>query len=159
MDSRRPELRLGAASVRFMQHPSPLRRAGQERLGTRKAEWRGTLLTTTGLERTLVEGFRKPTLAGGIEELVESAAGFPVLDLDLLERVLEIYDTRYLWSAVGWFLEKFQQSFHASDQLLGRFEAKRPASPHYLLRESRGGTLDLKWNLILPSVLTSEEPR
>lgn len=157
-EGRKRELRLGASSVLFLPHPEALRRGSQERLGTRTVEWRGTLLRTTGPERTLVEGFRRPVLAGGVEELVASAAGLPTLDLDLLEGVLAAYDTRYLWAAAGWFLERHRRSFHVPDDLLRRFESKRPAARHYLLRGTRGGTLDAKWNLILPDVLTSEEP-
>ena len=154
----RPALRLEGASIRFLEHPKPLREAMQERFATRRVEWRGRLLTTTGPERTLVEGFRKPALTGGLEELVESAAGFPVLDLGLVERVLEVYDTRYLWAAVGWFLETYRLSFHVPEELLRRFAARRPASPQYLLRGTRGGTLAARWNLVLPSVLTAREP-
>jgi hypothetical protein len=43
---------------------------------------------STGPERTLVEGFCRPSLAGGLEKLVRSASGFSTLDLDLLEKVL-----------------------------------------------------------------------
>ncbi|PIY26241.1 MAG: hypothetical protein COZ11_03175 [Deltaproteobacteria bacterium CG_4_10_14_3_um_filter_51_14] len=46
------------------------------------------LLEATGPERALVEGFNRPSLAGGLEKLVRSAAGFTKLDLDLLEEVL-----------------------------------------------------------------------
>jgi hypothetical protein len=76
------------------------------------------LLDTTGPERTLVEGFNRPSLAGGLEELVRSAAGFTTLDLGLLEEVLRRYDLARLWAATGWFLETFQKSFHVPDALL-----------------------------------------
>lgn len=154
---RRSPLEVDGGSVRFLEHPKPLRKAGETGLGVRKVEWRARLLTTTGPERTLVEGFRKPSLAGGVEELVESAAGFPVLDLELLERVLEVYDTRYLWAATGWFLDAYRRTFHVPDLLLERCEEKRPASPHYLVRGSRGGTLSARWNLVLPRTLTARE--
>jgi predicted transcriptional regulator of viral defense system len=155
---RNREVRVGSGRVLFLPHPTALRLTGQERLGTRTVEWRGKLLETTGPERTLVEGFRRPALAGGFEELVESAAGFSTLDLDLLERVLAAYDTRYLWAAAGWFLELHRRTFHVQSDVLRRFESKRPAAKHYLLRDARGGTLVGKWNLILPDVLTSVEP-
>lgn len=156
--SRRTPLRLDGGDVRFLDHPKPLRELEATRLGVRRVEWRTRLLTATGPERTLVEGFRKPSLAGGVEELVESAAGFPVLDLELLEHLLTVYDTRYLWAATGWFLETYRATFHVPQTLLTRWEQKRPAAPQYLVRDSRGGTLSRRWNLVLPSTLTTREP-
>lgn len=156
--SRRSPLRLDGGSIRFLEHPKALRSQRAEHLGVRKVEWYSRLLTTTGSERTLVEGFRKPSLAGGVEELVESAAGFPVLDLELLERVLSAYDTRYLWAAVGWFLENHQRAFHVPDGFLAHCEERRPASAQYLVRGTRGGSLSHRWNLVLPSALTATEP-
>ena len=149
---RRP-LVLNGATVRFLDHPGPFRTGSRQHLGTRRIERRGRLLETTGPERTLVEGFRRPALAGGLEELVQSASAFPILDLDLLEQVLRRFDVANLWAATGWFLERFQRSFHVPERFLGRMEQHRPRSPQYLERNSRGGTLARRWNLILPEVL------
>ncbi|WP_367361103.1 hypothetical protein [Syntrophus sp. (in: bacteria)] len=70
----------------------------------------------------MVEGFSRPALIGGLEELVNSAAGFTTLDLELLEEVLSRYDMAKLWAATGWFLERFQNVFHVPDALLTRME-------------------------------------
>jgi predicted transcriptional regulator of viral defense system len=123
-------------------------------LATQRIERRGRLLEVTTPERTLVEGFRRPALAGGLEELVRSAGGFPTLDLDLLEEVLRRYDMAYLWAAVGWFLEGFRQSLHIPDEVIRRMEQRRPRSPQYLERKSRGGMFMPTWNLILPKALS-----
>ncbi len=118
--------------------------------GTRKIERQGKLLLTTGPERTLVEGFRRPALAGGgVEELVTSASGFAVLDLELLEEILKRYGIANLWAATGWFLDRFRKSFHVPEDLLNHMEEYRPSSPHYLERNRRGGVLAARWNLIL----------
>lgn len=156
--SRRTPLRFEGDVISFLEHPKPLRDRALAHLGTRRVEWRARLLTATGPERTLIEGFRKPSLTGGIEGLVESAAGFPVLDLELLEQLLLVYDMRYLWAAAGWFLETYEETFHVPEALLARFERQRPASPQYLVRASRGGTLSKRWNLVLPSTVTAREP-
>jgi hypothetical protein len=111
------------------------------------------LLSCTGPERTLVEGFYRPERAGGLEEFVVSASGFPVLNLELLERVLLVYDIRQLWASVGWFLEQYQRTFHVPDETLERMELNRPKSPHYLIRSRRGGKLQSRWNLIVPEEL------
>ena len=126
-----------------------------QRLGTQQVERSGLLLRATGPERTLVEGFRRPVMAGGLEELVASAGGFPLLDLRLVERVLRTYDAANLWAATGWLLERFQTTFHVPARVLSMCERRRPRSPQYLERGSRGGVMAPRWNLILPEVLVS----
>jgi hypothetical protein len=82
-----------------------------------------------------------------------AAAGFPVLDLALLEELLRCYDVATLWAAVGWFLGRFRAVFHVPEDVLVRFERHRPMSPHYLERDRRGGVLVDRWNLILPEAV------
>jgi predicted transcriptional regulator of viral defense system len=146
---RRHRVKLERGSIKFLEHPAALR--GDFRFGTRRIERRGRLLASTGPERTLVEGFRRPALVGGIDELIESARAFPVLDLDLLEAVLTRYDVAYLWAAAGWFLEIHEAVFHVPPHVLARFEHSRPRFPQYLSRGERGGTLIARWNLIVPA--------
>jgi hypothetical protein len=133
VESRRRPVVLKGASIKFLVHPKPL--------------------LTTGPERTLVEGFRNPHHIGGLEELVISASGFPVLDLDLLFEILDIYAVRKLFAAVGWFLENNQNAFHVSDQFLNNLEKRCPQSPQYTIRDQRSGTLFRRWNLVLPDEL------
>jgi len=153
VDRRRRSLVLNGMTLNFLQHPKALQSSSNRRLGTRKVERRGNLLRVTGPERTLVEGFRRPDPVGGLEELVVSAAGFATLDMDLLEQLLRRYGVRCLWGAVGWFLERFHQTFHVPEQVLRRLERHRPNSPQYLVRDRRGGALAGRWNLILPQEL------
>lgn len=150
---RRRALALDGSRIRFLDHPEPFRSELHRHVGVRKIERRGNLLPTTTPERTLVEGFRRPALVGGLEELVRSAAAFPTLDLDLLDAILRRYAIANLWAATGWFLERFQQSFSAPESFLSRIERHRPRSPQYLERGRRGGMLAARWNLILPDVL------
>lgn len=146
-------LLLEGVVIRFLDSPLAMQADFGKQFGTRKVERQGMLLDVTGPERTLVEGFNRPALAGGMEELVRSAAGFTTLDLDLLEEVLRRYGIARLWAAAGWFLERFQKSFHVSDALLTRMEERRPHSRLYAERGQRGGTLARRWNLILPPAL------
>jgi predicted transcriptional regulator of viral defense system len=151
---RRPPLTLNGITLRFLSRPGPLSSDEEFRFATRKVERRGRMLLTTGPERTLVEGFHRLDRIGGPEELVVSASGFAILDLELLEEVLSRYAVRRLWAATGWFLESFQESFHVPDTYLRRLERFRPGSPRYLRRSDRGGVLVPRWNLILPDQLT-----
>jgi predicted transcriptional regulator of viral defense system len=144
---------LTGMTVVFLADPTAFRGGRLRRFATRRVDRLGRVVEVTGPERTLVEGFRRPALVGGLEELVTSASGFPTLDLDLLIKVLRRYDAANLWAATGWFLERFQQSFHVPETKLARFERRRPRSPQYLERGSRGGVFVSRWNLILPNTL------
>jgi predicted transcriptional regulator of viral defense system len=155
VEQRRRPLRLNGTIIRFLEHPGPMRTASCQQVGTLRVERRGRLLRTTGPERTLVEGFRGPALAGGLEELVRSASAFSTLDLELLEKVLDGYAIANLWAAAGWFLERFQQVFYVPEKVLERLAQHRPRSPQYLERDRRGGSLAARWNLILPEALAS----
>jgi hypothetical protein len=117
--------------VDFLVHPPALVRRRETQLGVRSVDRSGRTLRVTGPERTLVEGFRSPRRVGGFAELVAACAAFPVLDLDLLERVLRAYDEKILWAAVGWFLEGHRATFSA------RLEGRRPRSRVYLARGGR----------------------
>ena len=147
---RRGRLSLRGSTVAFFEDPQALRTGGLRHLGTRRVEHRGRLLVVTGPERTLVEGLRRPALAGGPEELLLSAGALPTLDLALLADVLEHYGTARLWAATGWFLERHQSAFAVPDSFLDALEARRPATVLYLQRDQRGGTLEPRWNLVVP---------
>jgi len=151
---RRRPLELRSARVEILPHPVPLVRKKAAELGVRSIGYLHTTVRTTGPERTLVDGFRQPRLVGGLKELVASAMGFASLDFALLEAVLDAYQLRILFAAVGWFLDTHQEAFFVPDALLARLEARRPASPQYLPRRGRteggGGRHVRRWNLILP---------
>ena len=152
-----PVRSLGRQRIQFLTHPTPLRRKDKIQLGVRRTERRGRPLPFTGPERTLIEGFRQPRWIGGLGELIESATGFGVLDLDLLEQLLTAYDQHALWAAVGFFLERHQADFFVPDAYLRRLEKERPQQPHYLVRTERGGQLVPRWNLIVPRHLLTWE--
>ena len=51
---------------------------------------------------------------------------------------------------MGWFLERHQSGFSVPESFLDRLEARRPATALYLQRDQRGGTLEPRWNLVVP---------
>lgn len=155
VERRRRPLRLNGADIRFLEHPGPMRTVSCRKLGLRRVEHRGKLFHTTGPERTLVEGFRRPAQVGGLPELVNSAGGFAVLDLDLLQEILQCYGAANLWAATGWFLECFRQRFHVTGTVLDRMARNRPGAPQYLERDRRAGVLAVRWNLLLPRELAN----
>ena len=149
---RRASLTIGPTQIRFFEDPLPLRAADLRHLGTRRVERQSHILRVTGPERTLADGLRRPALAGGLEELFQSAGAFASLDLELLREILERYDTARLWAAVGWFLEQQQRDFSVPDAYVSELELRRPAATQYLERGQRGGRLAPRWNLVLPDV-------
>jgi len=153
VEQRRRPLHLNGKTIRFLEHPGPMRSAASEQFGTLRVDRQGKLLRSTGPERTLVEGFRRPALAGGQQELVHSASGFATLDINLLDKVLCAFSIANLWAAAGWFLERFQRVFYVPEKVLDHMAKNRPRSPQYLERDRRGGTLLGRWNLILPEAL------
>lgn len=116
-----------------------------------------TPLRVTCPELTLIEGFRFPARVGGIEELVKSADGFRRLNLDLLGWILERFDIRKLYAAIGWFLTRDISRWQPTADFMDRLRDRRPVSPQYLERNSTGGVLDGKWNLIIPRDLVRQE--
>lgn len=152
-ERRRKPLRLDAFRILFLSHPRLNKSNLPDPIGIQRVERRGKILSTTGPERTLVEGFRRPALAGGLEEFVESAIGFPTLNMSLLEKILLRYDIALLWAATGWFLERYRKTFQVSEEYLEKIELRCPCSPQYLERNLRGGWLTSRWNLILPNTL------
>ena len=155
VDQRRRPLRLKSIDIRFLDHPGPMRSAHCRELGLRRIEYRGKIVQSTGPERTLVEGFRRPAEVGGLQELIDSARGFAVLDLGLLQQILQSYNIANLWAATGWFLERFRKSFHVTERVLDQMAQYCPKAPQYLERSRREGVLAARWNLLLPKELVN----
>jgi hypothetical protein len=147
---RRKTLSVGGAVIEFLEPLLAFRSARRRDLGVATVDRLGRLLRVTGRERTLLDGLRQPARMGGLPELLESAAGFGVLDLDLLEGLLKVYAEKSLWGAAGWFLERYQRTFFVSDAFLARLERHRPGWRTYLVRGRRGGALASRWNVIVP---------
>lgn len=152
----RVPIELDLARIVFLPIPRPLCRRGAEEVGVRLVGHESRRLRVTGPERTIVEGFRQPHRAGGVQELVESASGLPMLDFDLLAEVLEAYAQRSLWAAVGWFVERSRGTWLPPERFLDRCRAERPRGRQYLVRDRRGGTFVPEWNLILPPGIDAE---
>lgn len=147
---RRKILRLSDRRVRALLPPRALRAKRSESFGVETRERLGVKIRVTGPERTLVDCFAAPRYAGGLEEVMESAASIPVLDLEALGAYLDLLDERRLFAILGFFLERETQRLFVPPPLLERLERARPASKVYLDKHRRGGRLLRRWNLIVP---------
>ena len=136
-------------------HPAPLVRKRRTGFGVVELDRRGRTLRLTGPERTLVDGFAAPWWVGGLDELVESAAGFRDLDLDLLDAYLKLVDRRVLDAATGWFLERHPEVSTGVSRLLARLEKRKPQQPLYLGGRRAGGHLQRRWNILVPPHLAN----
>ncbi len=76
------------------------------------------------------------------------------IDTCVLAELLDLYETKALWAAVGWFLERYRRTFYVPESFLAHLQERIPRSPHYLVRAARGGTLVPRWNLIVPDSLS-----
>lgn len=144
---------LDGLELRFLSHPQRLVRRHAVELGLRTVRRLDRVLRVTGPERTLLDGFRRPDLVGGHAELVESAAGFSVLEVPLLFELLEAFGQKLLWAAAGWFLDTYRATFFVNEGDLALIEKHIPKAPLYLSRDERGGVLLRRWNLIVPDAL------
>ena len=112
--------------MRFLSHPQSLLRQQAVELGTRSVHRLDRELRVTGPERTLIDGFRRPDLVGGLAGFIESVAGFSVLELPLLFELLDAFGQKGLWAAVGWFLDTYRTTFYVSDEERAGMQADRP---------------------------------
>jgi len=118
---------------------------------------KGVFLNVTCPELTLIEGFRYPARAGGIEELVKSIESFRYLDIRSLLNLLDRFHMRKLYAAVGWFLSREPFRGQVTGDFLEQLREQRPVSPQYLDRNSSGSTLDPAWNLMIPREIVRQE--
>jgi predicted transcriptional regulator of viral defense system len=139
-------------------HPTPLGSQSNS-LGVLESEHMGMPIRHLGPERSLIDGFHRPRLSGGVTELVLSLDGLRLLNLKLVEELLAIYKQKTLVGAVGWFLSRHQERFFVSDGLLQRLESKVPATPHYLERAAGRSQLVKRWNVFVPLELMRTEEK
>jgi predicted transcriptional regulator of viral defense system len=151
----RRTLRIDGMEWPAVPHPVPLVRKRRTGFGVMQIDRRGEALRVTGPERTLVDGFAAPWWVGGLEELVESAAGFRDLDLDLLDAYLKLLDRHVLDAAIGWFLERHAEVSTGVPKFLAKLEKRAPQQPLYLGGRRTGGRLQRRWNILVPPHLAT----
>ncbi len=111
----------------------------------------GLAVRLTSLERTIVDCFDRPDLAGGVEELLNS--------LDLIVRVRTgplLEQARALGNAsacgaLGWWLEREQKRLAAPAAALDALRRLKPNHPQYVLGARPGDARSVaSWNILVP---------
>ena len=147
---RRKDLRLPDGRVRALLPPKSLRERQASHYGVETRERLGVKVCVTGPARTLVDCFAAPRYAGGLEEVMESGRAIAMLDLEVLEKYLDLLGERRLFAVLGFFLEQQAHRLFVPPAFLERLERRRPVSKIYLDKHQRGGRLVRRWNLVVP---------
>lgn len=138
---------------------APLRHAENSSRWTETVERGGLPVRVTTLERTVVDVFDRPDLAGGVEEVWRSCAAVPALDLREVERYALLLSGAVMLARLGYFLERRSDELMVPLALLERLGERRPKVPVYMERRRRGRLVPA-WNLIVPpELLPNEEER
>jgi predicted transcriptional regulator of viral defense system len=144
-------------SLKRVTHPVALRRAGTELVETAMvalacANGRCAAVRVTSRERTLVDVFARPRLAGAWPAIWHTLASLNGLDLDRVAAYAIALDNATTAAKLGWFLERHQDAWHVPERVLQQLQAVRPRGPHYFSRAARSGGRYLeRWNLVVPA--------
>lgn len=113
--------------------------------------YKGITIKTTSLERTLVDCLRNMKYAGGFEQLYKSFEGVHYINWKKLDKCLGCFSSPLLNARVGLFCTFFAEKWGLDEQFFKRLEKKVPKAADYFLgRETQGGELVHRWNLIVP---------
>lgn len=104
-------------------------------------------LKVSDREKTFLDCVRRPKYAGGWEELLKSADGFPYLDGKQLLIYLKKFDETGLYQKVGFILEHLEPS--VSKEIMKKIESEVGDRTYYL-DKGKGSHYLAKWNLMVP---------
>jgi len=137
-------------SCRFVKRPAGF----EARRDVVRADRAGLQLNLTSLERTVVDCFDRPDLAGGAEELVNSLALVQRLKADPLLAQAQGLGNAAACGALGWWLERERTRLGVSDKTLGALRALKPRHPQYVLGARAGEARSVaEWNVLVPASL------
>lgn len=112
----------------------------------------GLKLKLTTLERTIVDCFDRPDLAGGAEELVSSLAMVEHLRAEPLVRQAQGLGNAAACGALGWWLERDQERLGVPDMALATLRRLKPKHPQYVLGARAGLARSISgWNILVPA--------
>lgn len=136
-------------------HPVALVRTGKEFVETEMVDGNGAgSMRVATIERAFVDVLDRPRLTGDWPDLIHLLGAIAALNLDRVIQYLAVLDNATTAAKVGWFLERHQEQFAVSADVLNQLEGMRPRGPHYLSRTQRvSGRYVARWNLVVPPTL------
>jgi len=130
--------------------PSALRRSGKVNCQVEKAT-DGVLVT--GRERSLVDSLLFPQFSGGATELDKCLEHFPSFDFEVALEYLKLLRRPWLYSRVGYLLDRHAERLFFSKKYRDRFLTRRPRGVAYLEKKRPGLRWVETWNLMVPEAL------
>lgn len=116
----------------------------------------GLAVPVTTLERTIVDLFGRPDLAGGADELWNSLALVERLKTADLVRQTRALGNAAAAGALGWWLENEKRRLGVADNVLAAFHALQPKNARYVLGAKKGDAKSVAaWNILVPRDLAA----
>lgn len=118
-----------------------------------------TGIRVTSRERSLIDCLLLLQYSGGVEELDQSLSMFPSFNFEMALEYLNILGHSWLYSRLGYLLDRHREKLFFSDKWRDRFLKHLPKGVVYLGSKRSGGRWVPTWNLMVPPSLThpSEE--
>ena len=112
----------------------------------------------TDKERTLIDCINKTELAGGNEELIMCLELLGKLDGEKILKYLQKYNSKKLYSKVGFFLELFKDNYGISDSIINICKKKSEKNKLYFNEEAKKMKCKYikEWNLIIPKIFINK---
>lgn len=138
-------------NFRLVSFPKSLCKKDKVLFGVKTVFHRGSQLSITGFERTLVDMLDRPELSGGWEEIWRSLESVEYFDIEKVVEYALLLDNATTISLVGFYLEQHQKELDVKDRQLKKLAVKRPKKPHYIDRKQKcSNKFNARWNIIIP---------
>jgi predicted transcriptional regulator of viral defense system len=111
----------------------------------------------TGRERSFVDCLLFLDYSGGIEELDKSLAMFPSFDFDAALAYLKLLRSSWLYSRLGFFLDRHADKLFFQGKPRDRFLQKLPPGVAYLGDKRPGQRWVPTWKLMVPETLSPSQ--
>lgn len=108
----------------------------------------------TGRERSFVDCLLFLDYSGGLEELDKSLAMFPSFDFDAAYTYLKLLRSPWLYSRLGFFLDRHADKLFFQGKARDRFLQKLPRGVAYLADKRPGQRWVPTWKLMVPETFS-----
>ena len=126
----------------------------KKNISIKEINYKGIIIKTTTLERTLIDCLRTTKYSGGFEHLYKSYEGVYYFNWEKLEECLKKFHSPILNARVGLFIELYKDKWDIPNELIKKLKRKIPKNPDYFLgRENKSGKLLKQWNIIIPDYI------
>jgi predicted transcriptional regulator of viral defense system len=122
-----------------------------------QAEQGAEHVLVTGRERSFVDCLLFPDYSGGLEELDKSLAMFPTFDFEAALAYLKLLRSPWLYSRLGFFLDRHADKLFFRGKARDRFLQKLPRGVAYLGDKRPGQRWVPTWKVMVPETLSPSQ--